>query len=415
MSHENEKTEGFNSDRFLRRLERERRLKEIEQSFENIAEEAQKKQDDIYSTVFTEKGQEHALANHSDAEGSKMFIQTKPEYNNNANSMFSRVTDMIAPAKEKRVHQHPTFEMSPTGVSSFPEIGPIGVAKKGTSAYWQKDGPGVGARMTSARVQGTILNSFFTVRANSKKFIIGFLLLLFVIVLSVTLADLRGNPVQGVHLSEEGWEKLRMIKPVLMNQSVDERKLDDRKSAHFASLVWLADEADIAQTSIADIDERTLLERFVLLVFYHSTISATKSWTSKYNWLTKGLSVCEWGEVVCTRLENENEDDGPGTKVVTTINMSKNGLVGTITDEISKLKQLQFLRLSGNKLEGKVPSSLGQLKLLETLDLGNNDLTGEVPDSLCDLRQEEVLSKLISDCGGSGADIECECCTECSP
>ena len=61
-----DKAAGFDADRLSRRLERERRLKEIELSFQNIAEESKQKQNDIFNNVFTEEGQEQMMVNHDE-------------------------------------------------------------------------------------------------------------------------------------------------------------------------------------------------------------------------------------------------------------------------------------------------------------------------------------------------------------
>jgi len=160
MSDEKRGSETFDSEKFLRRLERERRLKEIEQSFQNIAEEAQKKQDDIYSNVFTEKGQEETLASHGSIESNNNFQASQNTTDNTQNGIFSRMTDMISPSRQKLV-QNQSIEMSPTGVSSFPGMEPVGGAKRGKNAFWNNDGPGIAARMSNARVQNTIIHSFF--------------------------------------------------------------------------------------------------------------------------------------------------------------------------------------------------------------------------------------------------------------
>ncbi len=56
------KPETQTIDLFLRRLERERKLRQIERKYQNIAEEAKQTQEDIYINVFTEKGQEETFA-----------------------------------------------------------------------------------------------------------------------------------------------------------------------------------------------------------------------------------------------------------------------------------------------------------------------------------------------------------------
>mmetsp|Transcript_3465 Transcript_3465/g.4263 ORF Transcript_3465/g.4263 Transcript_3465/m.4263 type:complete len:404 (+) Transcript_3465:144-1355(+) len=402
MSDEKRGSETFDSEKFLRRLERERRLKEIEQSFQNIAEEAQKKQDDIYSNVFTEKGQEETLASHGSIESNNNFQASQNTTDNTQNGIFSRMTDMISPSRQKLV-QNQSIEMSPTGVSSFPGMEPVGGAKRGKNAFWNNDGPGIAARMSNARVQNTIIHSFFSVRANSKKIIIGLLAFCFIILLSVTLANVKKSPHADV-LSESGWRKLEEIKSTLVDKGVNRKKLDDKTSSHFDAIVWLSQEAtEYSQTFVND--RRLLVERFTLLVFYYSTRTAADPWKNEANWLTKGVSICLWRGIDCERLESDDEDT---IEVVVHIDLSSNNLSGTISDEISKLSSLKTLRLSDNRLEGNVPASLGELKHLETFEVGENRLSGQMPSSVCDLK-EFRLTDIITDCAG----FSCSCCNEC--
>ncbi len=385
--------EGFNSDRFLRRLERERKLKEMEQAFQNIAEEAKQKQEDIYSNVFTEQGQAEILATHNSDQVNNSPLNNPAQ--SNGQSMFSR---MSAFAQNKPQNPPPTlFEMSPRGVASFPEIGPIGVAHKNERRPWQNDGPGLGSRVSNARVQDTIFKSFFSIRTNSKKLVLAILMFCFLVTLIVTLIDVNAKPV--LEISEEAWKKLEIIRPKLVEQNVEERRLRDTESVHFESLVWLSREA----TEVPIPSSQELLERFVMVVFYYST--GGESWSNNGNWLKNGVSICSWHGVTC----------GHGTyKSVEKIMLRNNNLKGTITDEISKLQSLYELVLSRNELAGEVPSSLGDLIALRNLQLGENDLTGEMPLKICDLKDEN-LNVLVSDCGGQNKDIDCDCCTECAP
>ncbi len=398
----NKDSESFDSAKFIRRLEREKRLKEIELTFQNISDEAKQTQEEIYSNVFTERGQKETLENHNDsASTSKLIPQNiSVQQNHKDTNVLSRVSGLVGPNRQR--NSPPTFEISPTGVASFPEIGPVGITHKDHNTFnssWSNDGPGFGARLTNAKVQDRVLNSFFTMRANSKKVIFLILFLAFLITLLVTLIDMSEGP--DIELSKEGWEKLKIIRPQLIDQNVEKRRLHDYKSIYFASLVWLSNEA--TQLTIADPHE--LLERYVMLVFYYSTKG--ESWEKNNMWLVEGADICKWHGVTCSE---------PSGKVgaVELLHLHSNNLDGTITDEISKLKSLRELDLSNNNLVGNVPSSLGDLSSLQTLELGENILTGEMPGSICDLRDSD-LNILISDCGGQGNDIECECCTECSP
>ena len=68
---------------------------------------------------------------------------------------------------------------------------------------------------------------------------------------------------------------------------------------------------------------------------------------------------------------------------LTHLDLSNNGLTGTISADLGKLSNLVYLDLTGNKLTGTIPSSLGNLKdSIETLRIQNAGLEGCIPDSL---------------------------------
>ncbi|KAJ9679437.1 hypothetical protein PVL29_021386 [Vitis rotundifolia] len=72
-------------------------------------------------------------------------------------------------------------------------------------------------------------------------------------------------------------------------------------------------------------------------------------------------------------------------KLVRTIDLSSNGLWGSIPPEISNLSRLQSLNLSFNHLVGSIPDKMGSMEALECLDLSRNHLSGEIPQSMKNL------------------------------
>ncbi len=76
---------------------------------------------------------------------------------------------------------------------------------------------------------------------------------------------------------------------------------------------------------------------------------------------------------------------------VTSLNLSNQGLTGSIGSIIGDLTTLRTLDLSENGLTGSIPSSLSHLTQLRTLDLSENGLTGSIPSGLSSLARLQHL------------------------
>jgi len=76
---------------------------------------------------------------------------------------------------------------------------------------------------------------------------------------------------------------------------------------------------------------------------------------------------------------------------VTTLNLFKNNLIGTIPPEIEDLKDLKHLSLRENSLSGTIPVEITNLAKLTFLDLGLNELTGSIPSEISNLTQLTTL------------------------
>nr|XP_027098567.1 putative receptor like protein 25 isoform X2 [Coffea arabica] len=81
----------------------------------------------------------------------------------------------------------------------------------------------------------------------------------------------------------------------------------------------------------------------------------------------------------------EDEFDSGDLRLLRSVSLSANNLVGEIPDGLMELVQLQVLNLSQNHLTGRIPKKIGNLKQLETFDLSMNALSGAIPESLSDL------------------------------
>lgn len=63
------------------------------------------------------------------------------------------------------------------------------------------------------------------------------------------------------------------------------------------------------------------------------------------------------------------------------LNLGHNGLTGTIPESFSYLKSIGALDLSNNHLTGPIPGVLGTLNFLADFDVSNNNLSGPIPTS----------------------------------
>ncbi|KAG7949200.1 hypothetical protein I3843_13G049600, partial [Carya illinoinensis] len=79
--------------------------------------------------------------------------------------------------------------------------------------------------------------------------------------------------------------------------------------------------------------------------------------------------VCNWVGVTCGSKHHR----------VTALDLSNNGLVGTIPPHIGNLSFLVSLSLRNNSFHGSMPNELSHLYRLELLHFGYNELSGEIP------------------------------------
>lgn len=72
-------------------------------------------------------------------------------------------------------------------------------------------------------------------------------------------------------------------------------------------------------------------------------------------------------------------------RLVTSIDLSDNNLLGEIPAEITSLFGLMALNLSTNGLTGRIPETIGDMGALESLDFSFNQLSGVIPPSISKL------------------------------
>lgn len=73
------------------------------------------------------------------------------------------------------------------------------------------------------------------------------------------------------------------------------------------------------------------------------------------------------------------------------IDLRRNNLNGTVTNELGTLKHVEVILLGGNYLSGTIPVQLGELASLKLLDLSKNSLSGAIPSSLAEASNLEIV------------------------
>ena len=115
-----------------------------------------------------------------------------------------------------------------------------------------------------------------------------------------------------------------------------------------------------------------------VLVRLYDTTDGT-NWKDSSNWLTD-LPMRKWHSV-------DTDDEGH----ITVLDLRRNGLSGSIPQELGGLSNLEELDLAENKLTGTIPTQLGSLANLTSLWLGENKLTGTIPPELGGLSNLQEL------------------------
>ncbi len=133
------------------------------------------------------------------------------------------------------------------------------------------------------------------------------------------------------------------------------------------SLCGLDSSADCSSCSGINFDDSQCL---ALESIY--TASRGDSWSNKDGWLSN-TDPCSWFGLSC-----ENDQ-------VTEIDLSQNGLRGSLPGDLNSISNLRELNLSENLLAGPIPEDLGALANIEFLDLSENQLTGVLALPIVDL------------------------------
>jgi hypothetical protein len=164
-------------------------------------------------------------------------------------------------------------------------------------------------------------------------------------------------------------------------------QLDDRSSPQFKALQWISVDSARKGGSIAYTMDASL-QRYALATLYFalggnengnsnaaglsstpSSSSSSSLWTNDDAWLSTVVNVCDWYGITCDSSET----------AVLGIDMTSNGLQGTLPIELKLLKYLQNVTLPNNSISGTLPPEYSELNELVELNLANNIIEGEFP------------------------------------
>lgn len=126
----------------------------------------------------------------------------------------------------------------------------------------------------------------------------------------------------------------------------------------------------VPSVALYSIQNTNMQDSLALIDLYSSTTGS--NWLNNTNWNTTA-PVSTWYGVV-TRFGK-----------VSRIDLTDNGLSGTVPGTLGNLQDPSVIALGGNQLTGSIPESLGNLPSLTSLTLGSNQLTGNIPASFGNL------------------------------
>ncbi len=142
----------------------------------------------------------------------------------------------------------------------------------------------------------------------------------------------------------------------------------------------------VTVTDVNEDDPRLEDDWRALVALYKSTDGAhwlrNDNWSPSLDRVPKTEELDTWYGVTIPHNEGR----------VTSLELGKNNLRGSIPEELNGLTKLQELKLSGNRLTGQIPSELGELAYLRRLLLNVNELTGSIPKELGNLTNLQELA-----------------------
>ncbi|KAK3420881.1 hypothetical protein EUGRSUZ_G00456, partial [Eucalyptus grandis] len=110
-------------------------------------------------------------------------------------------------------------------------------------------------------------------------------------------------------------------------------------------------------------------EKLALLAFKAGITGDPFGMLNSWN---NSIEFCQWYGVTCGRRHRR----------VTVLDLSSQGLFGSISPHIGNLSFLRKVKLQNNSLDHEIPPQVGQLRRLHILLLSNNSLVSEIPRNI---------------------------------
>ncbi|KAK2632137.1 hypothetical protein EUGRSUZ_L01956 [Eucalyptus grandis] len=120
-------------------------------------------------------------------------------------------------------------------------------------------------------------------------------------------------------------------------------------------------------------------EKLALLAF---KAGITRDPFGMLNSWNNSIEFCQWYGATCSRRHRR----------VTVLDLSSQGLFGSISPHIGNLGFLRKVKLQNNSLDHEIPPQVGQLRRLRIFLLHNNSLVGEIPRNISSCLDLIVLS-----------------------
>ncbi len=132
-----------------------------------------------------------------------------------------------------------------------------------------------------------------------------------------------------------------------------------------------ASTGDLEATASLTVEPTAVFAKRVLTSFFYSTVGS--NWARSDNWLSD-MPLQDWYGLTV-------DDNGR----ITSLQLSRNGLAGSIPPRLGDLRALRTINLGNNALTGRLPKELANLDRLQRLVVNSNSLSGEIPTWLADM------------------------------